>query len=527
MDTNNKTQKTKIDVEALRKGGVVKLKDPDMYSVWIKTACCNLNSEQLIKIADITDKYARGYLLFSTRQIPIIPHIHLNDVEQVKEELSRVYLELDRCGPRVRNINVCYSNTICPDAITDSISLAEKLENYFRDPILHKIKIGVAGCKKDCIISRVLNDISFVGVEQDGRQGYYDVYVGGKLGLNPFVGVKMASRISEEEAVRFVNNYFELMRNEGKKGERGSHLIKRLGVEYVKQVLNTDLQQRPPVEPVPCATKTNEVATNKMILKIRATCGEITSNQLREIADISEKYGHGFVHFAVRGAPEIPYVDTQYLEIIRERLAIVGLQILDRGIDNLQSCFGEYCTESNAHTQPLLRKVERLVEDLGLNNLNIKISGSGCPNSCGISHINDIGYIGVAKPAVNESECVGCELCLDVCKREAIDMVADIAVINEDKCRHCGQCIAVCPFEAILEEQKGFSILVGGKEGEDTRLGEVIAEFLTDEETLEVTERCLRIVKDRGVNVATLLDEIGIEGLKEMILPSEQFVYCD
>lgn len=40
----------------------------------------------------------------------------------------------------------------------------------------------------------------------------------------------------------------------------------------------------------------------------------------------------------------------------------------------------------------------------------------------------------------------------------------------------------ICPFDAIAEKRKGFAAIVGGREGEDTRLGEVIAEFLSEEE---------------------------------------------
>jgi len=209
-------QKPEIDVEELKRGGVVKLKEKDMFSIWVKTLCCNLTSKQLKKVADISDKYGRGLILFTTRQIPIIPFINLKDVDAVKKELKEVYLELDRCGPRVRNINVCYDEKICPDAVTNSLSLGEKLEKYFYDPILRKIKIGIAGCKKDCIISRVLNDISFIGIERNARKGY-DAYLGGRLGLNPFVGIKMSMNLSEDECVRFVQNYFDFLKREGKK----------------------------------------------------------------------------------------------------------------------------------------------------------------------------------------------------------------------------------------------------------------------------------------------------------------------
>ncbi len=101
------TQERQINVGELRKSGLVKLKEKDMYSIWVKTACCNLTSKQLRKLADIIDRYARGYLLFTTRQIPIIPLVHLKDVEDVKEELRQVYLEVDPCGPTVSNVNEC------------------------------------------------------------------------------------------------------------------------------------------------------------------------------------------------------------------------------------------------------------------------------------------------------------------------------------------------------------------------------------------------------------------------------------
>ncbi len=512
-------QLPQIDVEELKRGGVVKLKEKDMFSIWVKTACCNLTSKQLRKLADITERYARGFLLFTTRQIPIIPFVNLKDVGEVKKELSEVYLELDRCGPRVRNINVCYDDKICPEAITNSLSLAEKLDNFFYDPILHKIKIGVAGCKKDCIISRVLTDIGFVGVERDVKKGY-DVYVGGRLGVNPFVGVKMAECLSEEECVKFVQNYFDLLKNEGKEGERSADLINRLGVEKVKGELSKNLLQGSVFKPIECETNLKEKETDKMILRIRATCGEVTSKQLRKIADIAERYGKAFVHFTVRGSAEIPCIDRKHLEDIRQELQEAGLQILDRGIDNLQSCFGNYCTESNMDPQSLLRTIEKRIEELDLNNLNIRISAAGCPNSCGIAHLNDIGFYGVVEPEVDITNCNGCGLCVPVCKRKAIEIKDDVVIIDKEKCKHCGQCIAVCPVDGVVGKRKGFAVLVGGSEGENTTLGEVIAEFLSEEEALGVTEGCLKILKEKNTNVATIVDELGIEKLKEMLVLS-------
>jgi len=346
------------------------------------------------------------------------------------------------------------------------------------------------------------------------------VYVGGRLGVNPFLGVKMAECLPEEECVRLVQNYFDFIKKEGKGEERGADLINRLGVEKVKQEINKNLPEGSALKPITCETRLEEKETDKVILRIRAICGEVTSNQLRKIADIAERYGHGFVHFVVRGSPEIPGIDKGQLESVRKELQDVGMQILDKGIDNLQSCFGDYCTESNVDPQSLLKRIEKRIEELDLNNLNIRVSATGCPNSCGIAQLNDIGFMGIIEPEVDIAKCNGCELCLPVCKRKAIEIKDGVAIIDKEKCKYCGQCIVVCPFDAIVEKRRGFTVLVGGREGEDTRLGQAIAEFLSEDEALQLTEECLRMLKEKKVNVATIIDEVGIEKFKERLVPS-------
>ncbi|MBI2832483.1 MAG: 4Fe-4S binding protein [Chloroflexi bacterium] len=507
------------NVKDMRSRGVVKLKDKDMFSVWVKTACCNMTSRQLRGLADITEKFARGSLLFTTRQIPIIPFVKLEDVEKLQEELKKVYLSLDRCGPTVRNVNVCYDDKICPEAVTSPLSLGQKLDYFFNVPMPHKVKIGVAACKKDCIISRALTDIGFVGVEKNGRKGY-DVYVGGRLGVNAFLGVKMAESLSESECVKLVRNYFDFLNTEGKGEERIADVINRLGVERVQAELKRNLHEAAPVEPTDCQTALKENETGKSVVRVRATCGEVNAQQLRKIADIAEKYGKGFVHFVVRGSPEIPCVDQENMEAIRAQLREVGLELLDGGVDNLQSCFGGYCTEGNANPQSLLKRIEKLNDGLASGNLNITVSASGCPNSCGIAHLNDIGFLGVVDAQVTRENCNGCRLCVPVCKRKAIKIENDVAVIDQERCEHCGQCITVCPFDAIVGTRRGFAALVGGKTGEDTRLGEVIAEFLTEDEAFRIAERCLKLLTENKKNAASLIDEVGIEKFKEMLVPA-------
>jgi anaerobic sulfite reductase subunit C len=232
---------------------------------------------------------------------------------------------------------------------------------------------------------------------------------------------------------------------------------------------------------------------------------------------MSERYGMGFVHFGIRGAPEIPGVEPANIGRIRSELKSAGMQILEGGIDNIQSCYAGYCSEGLADGQSLLKRLEPVVAELGIVDPAMTISASGCPNSCGIAHLSEIGFHGVVEPEVDVDACTGCELCLTVCKRKAITLKDNLGVIDKKECRYCGQCIAICPSGAIRERRKGFAVLVGGKAGEDTRLGETIAEFISEDDAFELGRRYLVIARDNRTTVGGIVERVGIAAFKKMV----------
>jgi dissimilatory sulfite reductase (desulfoviridin) alpha/beta subunit len=493
-------KKPTVNVEQLKRGGVIKLKEKDIFSVWVRAVCCNLDAVKLRKVADLAEKYGRGTILFTTRQFPIIPHVHFKDIEAVQNELKEVQLVLDRCGARVRNADVCYDSNICPYAVASPISLGEKLDEFWQnDPGGHKIKTSIVGCNKQCTSPRVLSDIGFVGV----ADGKFDVYIGGRLGLNPYIGFKAASGVTGEQGVRIVKNLLDFIHREGKEGERSADLIARYGEERVKEEAVKNLDKKVEYQSLACDTKVNGKVPG-IILRIRATNGVVSSAQARGIADLAEEYGLGFVHFAVRGAPEIPGVEERDIEAIRKKLDEVGLKILDQGTDNLQSCFGSYCTNGIVDAHGLLKKIEKLIERLGINDRDIKISAAGCPNTCAISPISDIGFWGVIEPKIELEKCNGCQICVRACKVNAISIKDEKAVIDYDKCKWCMDCILACPFDAIASGKRGYAVSAGGRggysppdrRGEETKLGKVIAEFISEEEAIKLAEELLLKLKN-------------------------------
>ena len=58
-------------------------------------------------------------------------------------------------------------------------------------------------------------------------------------------------------------------------------------------------------------------------------------------------------------------------------------------------------------------------------------------------------FIGSSKSQVNPSKCIGCGLCVNNCKFDALSLEDGKAIANEFACEGCGVCVISCPNEAI------------------------------------------------------------------------------
>ena len=52
---------------------------------------------------------------------------------------------------------------------------------------------------------------------------------------------------------------------------------------------------------------------------------------------------------------------------------------------------------------------------------------------------------------VEESECIGCRVCLAKCPEGCIDLSSGTAKIKEENCLQCGNCYDLCPVGAIIK----------------------------------------------------------------------------
>ena len=141
-----------VDYSTLKKGGFMRQKQKNCFSLRLAVVGGNLTAENLKTIAEVADKYGDGHVHLTSRQSVEIPFIKLDDIDAVKEDLAKGGCKPGVCGPRVRTITSCQGNQICPSGNIDTYDIAKKLdERYFARELPHNFKFGVTGCQNNCL----------------------------------------------------------------------------------------------------------------------------------------------------------------------------------------------------------------------------------------------------------------------------------------------------------------------------------------------------------------------------------------
>lgn len=152
-----------IDYAALKKGGFMRQKQKNNFSLRLQVVGGTLTAENLKKIYEVADRYGKGYVHLTSRQGVEIPFIQFDDIEEVKAELAKGGCKLGVCGPRVRTVTACQGNTVCPSGNIDSYKIASELnERYYARELPHKFKFGVTGCQNNCLKAEE-NDLGIKG----------------------------------------------------------------------------------------------------------------------------------------------------------------------------------------------------------------------------------------------------------------------------------------------------------------------------------------------------------------------------
>lgn len=78
-----------VDYATLKKGGFMRQKQKNNFSLRLRVVGGNLTAKQLATIAEVSDKYGEGYVHLTSRQSVEIPFIKLDDIDEVKAALAK------------------------------------------------------------------------------------------------------------------------------------------------------------------------------------------------------------------------------------------------------------------------------------------------------------------------------------------------------------------------------------------------------------------------------------------------------
>lgn len=259
-------------------------------------------------------------------------------------------------------------------------------------------------------------------------------------------------------------------------------------------------------------------------IKVRTCGGMLDTFQLETLKDIATDWGCGELHLTHRQEVLLPEIKEQYIEDALKKLEKVGLTGGSAGlrVRNIVACTGGRYKNCVHDTIGIARELDKKYGEMPLPGA-VKINIAGCAFPCTRPQFDDIGIIGRARPLVDEKECDGCGKCADLCLMKAIIINEENkAVIDRDKCKMCGRCIQNCPIYAITAEEKGFTILLGGRGSWPAFSGEILAKMIKDEDVVPLVGSILEYYKKNALpkekRLRPFVKRIGIEKLKEELI---------
>ena len=147
-----------------------------------------LTGTQIEALADVADRYSRGFGHITTRQNVQFHFLKLHDVERAMRRLGEAGLTTrEACGNSVRNITCCPYAGVAADEVFDVTPYSEALTRYLlRHPLSaalpRKFKIAFEGCTADHVGTGI-NDIGFTarvdGAAGSERRGFRITVAGG------------------------------------------------------------------------------------------------------------------------------------------------------------------------------------------------------------------------------------------------------------------------------------------------------------------------------------------------------------
>ena len=411
-----------------------------------------LSSNQLRALADVADKYDRGFGHFTTRQNIQFNWIQLPEIANLLRDLTEAGLHaIQTSGKATRNITADPLSGLTEGEIEDARPYCELIRRWFN---LHpefswlpgKFKIAINGAKLDETALRI-HDLGLRLVKNKKGELGFSVYVGGGLGAAAMVAPETASFVPIEDILSYLESAMRIYNLKGRRDHqkklRIKFLVRELGAEEFSRLVDEDWQQTKndpdlklnlkeleslqedfalPIEPINLdgfkdkvdfnysIWKKNNVRNHKTpgfsivnisLTKLGSAPGDATSAQMRILAKLADQYSSSEIRTTKRQTMVFPFVRKDQVFDLWKALEENDLASPHEGtLAQIVACPGrDYCDLAKAVSIPIATRVQERFNDMNklLDIGDLKINISGCENSCAHHHIADIGLLGMQK----------------------------------------------------------------------------------------------------------------------------------
>jgi sulfite reductase (NADPH) hemoprotein beta-component len=403
--------------------GVYGQKQPGVQMIRIKIPGGVVPTPWLNVLARYNREFCKGDLHITTRQdfqSYFVPMARSGDALEFL--YANGLTTREACGNTIRNVTACALAGACPRELVDAGAVADRLaRSWLRQPLVQqmprKMKFSISGCGTDCGASSI-HDLGFVATEKNGKPGFRVLAAGG-LGGQPRPAVEVLDFVTEEElpvvveaSTRLHHRYSDRI---NRNAARMKFLAKRFGDEKFTELFREEfnglkgLTQRPweplswrkPSEAAVAKAPTGVIAQHDGRVSVvgNPPLGNLSSDQLEELSAIAVKFGVKALRTTRDQNLVIPDLDKDAVDEVVRRLLAINIAVPETDAENIDviSCPGTTtCRIGITSSYNFAREViAEQDQDASLRGVSVRVSG--CQNSCGLHHIADFGFHGMAK----------------------------------------------------------------------------------------------------------------------------------
>lgn len=434
----------KIDEERFRSlrlaRGVYGQRQEGVQMIRIKLPFGKVTSEQLLRIAKVSDTYSTGRLHITTRQDIQIHYVSLDRTPELWAELEKDAITLrEACGNTVRNITASETAGIDVEEPFDVSPYAQALFQFFlRNPVCQemgrKFKMSFSSSDKDTALSYI-HDLGFIPKIVNGERGF-KVLLGGGLGSQPSHAELLSEFIPVNEIIPTTEGILRVFDRHGERAKRlkarMKFLIKDIGrdeflrlVDEEKKALShqvVEIDTAAFENEIPATLlevpkgviedqaafeawkKSNVIAQKQagyVAIGIKVQLGDFYTDKARALAELIKNYAANELRFSLRQDILIRHIKEENLPFFYQELKKLDFVSLGyNSIADITACPGtDTCNLGIASSTGIAVELERVLTTeypQYQNNQEITIKISGCMNACGQHNMAHIGFQGMS-----------------------------------------------------------------------------------------------------------------------------------